>query len=119
MQKIERTTRRVLLAVALAAALLPPAPVHASATEPFEDAAARFVPLQAYPLGPGPEACGLIWVDALGLLASLVLAFRMARDEAPTRSWRSFVPWGALILALWATAMWLLAQPMEMRGTFL
>jgi polyferredoxin len=55
----------------------------------------------------------------LGLLGSLLVAWRIAEREAPERSARAFLPWGALCLLLWSAAVWLLAQPMEMRGTFM
>jgi hypothetical protein len=29
-----------------------------------------------------------------------------------------FLPWGTLTLALFAVAIWIIFQPMEMRGTF-
>lgn len=74
--------------------------------------------------GLGGLRAGSVWPIeigflGLGLLCSLVLAFRLARDDAPSRPWRSFLPWGALCLLVFASAIWLLAQPMEMRGTFL
>jgi polyferredoxin len=59
---------------------------------------------------------------ALGLIGSLLVAYQIAaRDHAadPRRARRAFAPWAALFLLLWGTAMWLLAQPMEMRGMML
>jgi polyferredoxin len=56
---------------------------------------------------------------SLGLLGSLLVAFKIAEREYPARVARAFAPWAGLSLLLWAAAMWLLAQPMEMRGTFL
>jgi ferredoxin len=56
---------------------------------------------------------------ALGLLGSLLVAWRIAQREAPQRALPVFLPWAALCLLLWASALWLLAQPMEMRGTFM
>jgi ferredoxin len=57
----------------------------------------------------------------LGLLGSLLAAWQIAaRDEpAPARALRISAPWAGLSVLLWLTAMWLLAQPMEMRATFL
>jgi polyferredoxin len=55
----------------------------------------------------------------LGLLGSLLVAFRIAERDYPARVLRAFVPWAGLCLLLWSAAMWLLAQPMEMRGTFM
>jgi ferredoxin len=58
---------------------------------------------------------------SLGLLGSLLVAWQIAaREEArPARTWRAFAPWAGLCVLLWLTALWLLAQPMEMRATFL
>jgi polyferredoxin len=56
---------------------------------------------------------------ALGLVGSWIVALRLARVEHPQAPWRAALPWLALHAILWAAAMWLLAQPMEMRGTFL
>jgi polyferredoxin len=55
----------------------------------------------------------------LGLVGSWVVAYRLARKDSPARPERSFVPWAALSVLLWLAAVWLLSQPMEMRGTFL
>ncbi len=55
----------------------------------------------------------------LGLLGSLLVAWRIAEREHPARTRRAFAPWAGLSLLLWISALWLLAQPMEMRGTFL
>jgi polyferredoxin len=56
---------------------------------------------------------------SLGLLGSLLAAFRIAEREYPARAARTFLPWAGLAVLLWAAALWLLSQPMEMRGTFL
>jgi ferredoxin len=53
---------------------------------------------------------------ALGLLGSLLVAWRIAEREAPARAGRAFLPWAGLCFLLWWTALWLLAQPMQMRG---
>jgi ferredoxin len=53
---------------------------------------------------------------ALGLLGSLLVAWRIAEREVPGRAARAFIPWAGLCLLLWASAIWLLAQPMDMRG---
>jgi polyferredoxin len=58
----------------------------------------------------------------LGLLGSLLAAYKIAeRDdpEHPERAVPAFLPWAGLCLLLGAAAVWLLSQPMEMRGTFL
>jgi hypothetical protein len=56
---------------------------------------------------------------ALGLVGSLLVAYRIAARDHVSRTKRAFAPWAALSLLLWGSAMWLLAQPMEMRGTSL
>ncbi len=77
----------------------------------------------AWSLGPMvPDAWLLpleLLVLELGLLVSLVVAYRIAvREVGPgTRALRGAAPWGALALALSITGIWLLLQPMEMRGT--
>ncbi|MGQ0552794.1 MAG: 4Fe-4S binding protein [Planctomycetota bacterium] len=55
----------------------------------------------------------------LGFFLSLGVCWRIAADLAPARTVRAFLPWAALLAALLAAALWLMAQPMEMRGTFL
>ncbi len=54
----------------------------------------------------------------LGLVGSWVAAVRLAREDWPRAPWRAYLPWVVLHLVLWASAVWLLTQPMEMRGTF-
>jgi ferredoxin len=65
----------------------------------------------------------------LGWLGSLLVAYRLAggdsqrrhRATVPLRAllpW-AMLPWAALVTLLLAAAVWLMAQPMEMRGTFL
>lgn len=55
-------------------------------------------------------------VVALGIAGSLAVARRIAAREYPRRSRRAALPWTALVLVLGGAALWLLAQPMEMRG---
>jgi hypothetical protein len=55
----------------------------------------------------------------LGLLGSWIVAVRLARRDVPAAPWRAYLPWALLHLVLAAAAVWLLTQPMEMRGTFL
>ena len=55
----------------------------------------------------------------LGLMGSFGVLWQIARREAPRRTAAAAWPWLALALALYASAVWLLNQPMEMRGTFL
>jgi ferredoxin len=58
-------------------------------------------------------------VLALGWMISLLLAYRIASEDAPDHLWQAFLPWAGLSLLLWLAANWLMGQPMEMRGTFL
>jgi len=55
----------------------------------------------------------------LGWLGSLLVLYNLASDGEGSVSWRAFVPWAALLTLLFAVAIWLMGQPMEMRGTFL
>jgi hypothetical protein len=55
----------------------------------------------------------------MGFLVSLVVAFRIGQREAGKRALRAALPWWALILLLSAAGIWLLLQPMEMRGTLM
>ena len=55
----------------------------------------------------------------LGLLGSLLVSYRLADNEPEARPGRVFTVWAGLSFFLWGSAMWLLSQPMEMRGTFL
>lgn len=56
---------------------------------------------------------------ALGLVGSLTVAWRIAREHSPERSLGAFLPWALVQGVLFASAVWLLQQPMEMRGTLL
>jgi ferredoxin len=53
---------------------------------------------------------------ALGLLGSLLVSYSIAATEELVHPVRVFVPWAVLSLLLAAAALWLLVQPMEMRG---
>ena len=55
----------------------------------------------------------------LGWFGSLLVAYRLAEGDQPSQPWRIFVPWAVLLSVLFATAIWLMSQPMEMRGTFM
>jgi ferredoxin len=52
----------------------------------------------------------------LGFLGSLLVAYRLAEEDEPVQTWRAFVPWAVLLGLLFAAAIWLMGQPMEMRG---
>jgi cytochrome c oxidase assembly factor CtaG len=54
----------------------------------------------------------------VGLLLSLYTAFRIARRSAsPRRALLSALPWGVVMLILFAVGVWIVLQPMQMRGT--
>lgn len=61
----------------------------------------------------------LLALDA-GLLASLYLCYRLTTarqaDSHGGRALASFLPWGTLIVLLFALGVWTVFQPMEMRG---
>ena len=52
----------------------------------------------------------------LGLLLSLYCGSRIARAGTPA-AWRAFASLGPLIVALFAAGVWIVLQPMQMRGT--
>ena len=56
---------------------------------------------------------------ALGLAGSLMVAHHLSTEDSPMRPMRAFVPWAAVCTLLWLGAMWVVAQPMDMRGTFI
>lgn len=70
-----------------------------------------------------PAAPWLLHLEILfldfGLLLSLYLAYRIAGDRMGTmrRACTAVIPWAGLILLLFAAGIWILFQPMEMRGT--
>lgn len=64
---------------------------------------------------PGLE---LLLLDA-GLLLTLYLLWRISSQSAPQNKMKAFLPWGVLASALYAAGVWIIFQPMEMRGTFL
>ncbi|HVU23139.1 MAG TPA: hypothetical protein VHE13_03370 [Opitutus sp.] len=55
---------------------------------------------------------------SLGMVASLLVAWRIGGDFAPKNRVRAFAPWAVVIVLLFATACWTMSQPMDMRGTF-
>jgi polyferredoxin len=54
----------------------------------------------------------------LGLAGSLMVTHHLATEDAPGQPMRAFLPWAAVCVLLWIGAMWLIGQPMDMRGTF-
>ena len=63
-----------------------------------------------------PIEMGLLLLGAVG---SLGVLWAIAKNQAPARPRAAFAPWAVLTSVLFAAAVWLMAQPMEMRGTFL
>jgi ferredoxin len=55
----------------------------------------------------------------LGLLGSLLVSYRLAEEGSAHRPVLAFAPWALLCALLWIAAVWLMSQPMEMRGSFL
>ncbi len=68
--------------------------------------------------GPVAEWLPRLEIFALdiGLLLSLYSGYRIAVNRSPT-AWKAFVPWAVLIVLLFATGVWIVLQPMQMRGT--
>lgn len=56
---------------------------------------------------------------ALGAVGSLSVTWRLARRDFARDALRAFTPWALVHVTLLGCALWLLAQPMEMRGTYL
>lgn len=55
----------------------------------------------------------------LGLAGSLVVAWLIARELAPERAAAGFAPWAVMHVGLFAASLWIMTQPMDMRGVFL
>jgi hypothetical protein len=55
----------------------------------------------------------------LGAIVSCAVLWRLAQASSPRRPGLAFAPWAVLNGLLFLLAVWLLRQPMEMRGTFL
>jgi hypothetical protein len=63
----------------------------------------------------------ILFLD-LGLLLSLYSGYRLALAQSPSRRlaqalW-ALAPWAVLMTLLFAAGIWLVFQPMQMRGTF-
>lgn len=56
---------------------------------------------------------------SLGLVGSLLVTYRISVRDYIARPREAFIPWALLAIILYFAAIWLLNQPMEMRGTFL
>lgn len=55
----------------------------------------------------------------LGLAGSLLIAWRLAEDDAEDRPVRAFLPWAVVCGLLFAASVWLMMQPMDMRATMM
>lgn len=70
-----------------------------------------------------PVADWLLRVELLfldfGLLLSLYAGYRIARSltERPARALGALAPWAVLLILLFAAGVWIIFQPMQMRGT--
>jgi hypothetical protein len=53
------------------------------------------------------------------LAASLILTHRLAEEDSPDNVRPMFAPWAAVAVVIWCSAIWLVLQPMDMRGTFM
>jgi hypothetical protein len=55
----------------------------------------------------------------VGLLTTLYTALRIAESQVSSarQAIGAAAPWGLLAIALYASGVWILLQPMEMRGT--
>ena len=73
-------------------------------------AAGRFAEGSVYPMQLG--------FLALGLVGAWFVAVRLGRQDHPESPWGVYLPWLLLHAVRFALAVWLMAQPMEMRGTF-
>jgi len=55
----------------------------------------------------------------LGLTGSLIVGHGLAKSEQSTYPGRIFVTWASVSVMMWGFAIWLMSQPIEMRGTLL
>jgi ferredoxin len=53
----------------------------------------------------------------LGMAGSLLVAWRLAEEDAPEHPMRVFTPWAVVCLLLLLASIWLITQPMDMRAT--
>jgi hypothetical protein len=71
----------------------------------------------------GPVAGWVLRVELLcldlGLLLSLYTGYRIGLDRRPVmkQALKAFTPWAVLVLLLFAAGVWIVFQPMAMRGT--
>jgi hypothetical protein len=55
----------------------------------------------------------------LGFSGALMVAHGLAKDDCGERWPLAFAPWAAVCALLFAAALWLISQPMDMRATFM
>src|SRR5271154_5644185 len=55
----------------------------------------------------------------LGLAGSLLIAWRLAEEDAGERRIRAFSPWAVVCVLLFLASIWLMTQPMDMRATMM
>ena len=55
----------------------------------------------------------------LGFAASMLVAWTLASEDAPTHPVRPFVPWVVVALILFVSSVWLMSLPMDMRATMM
>ncbi|MGC4080684.1 MAG: hypothetical protein QM736_00825 [Vicinamibacterales bacterium] len=72
-------------------------------------------------LGMRPGAVFPLQLGAtlLGAMGSLMLVHRLAEHDRDSLGPRAAIPWSIFVVGLTAVAWWILAQPMDMRGTWL
>jgi ferredoxin len=67
-------------------------------------------------IAPGLVAPVQQMLVLLGLLGSWLVAVRVAERDHPAATWRAALPWAGLAAVLAGGALWVFAQPMDMRG---
>jgi ferredoxin len=56
-------------------------------------------------------------ITMLGAMGSILLVYRISERDYPAKTTRASASWMVVIVGLTLLALWILAQPMEMRGT--
>src|SRR5204863_5991021 len=78
----------------------------------------EWVPSCCRPVGAWLLRLEVLFLD-LGLLLSLYTGYRIAlsRSPRPSLALKALAPWAVLLLLLFAAGVWIVFQPMQMRGT--
>ena len=63
-----------------------------------------------------PIQLGLL---VMALAGAMIWTHSIAEEDQPEQTWRAFAPWAIVNVLIWCAAVWLVLQPMDMRGTFL